>query len=253
MNAEKLSSIGVEPKEIGKIEGAPAYQIKLRSVEQTAEIIRQFILESSKDVRLRLLVSKIIAPCKSKNFLCYLLRIVNYVKRNIKYVNDPPRLETLQSPERTLSLRMGDCDDHTILTGTLLRLAGFPIRIVLGDINSDGRYEHVYLKARLPDGRWLTVDTTSSRPLSPKAYPEKEIFLNENENGALGGEMRPLIKSCSPWKVVKKELIKKEPPPTKKIVQTRTRIVKAPLYRRPDSPIGVWKITEQRTCTVYGR
>ncbi len=190
MNAKTLRTLGLEPVEVGRINGRPTYKVKIKDLSQTVDVIRGFILENSHNPRLRVLVSKILKPCKSKDFLCYVERIVDYVRRHVKYVDDPQRLELLQSPERTLKLRIGDCDDFTILTGTLLRLAGFPIRIVLGDPNRDGRYEHVYLKVMLPNKTWLTVDPTVELPFKPKDYPEKEIKVAER-SPLLSGELIP--------------------------------------------------------------
>jgi len=190
VDAKALQTLGLEPVEVGQIDGKPSYKVKIKDLSQTVDVIRGFILENSENPRLRVLVSKILKPCKSKDFLCYIERIVDYVRQNVKYVDDPQRLELLQSPERTLKLGIGDCDDFTILTGTLLRLAGFPIRIVLGDPNRDGRYEHVYLKAMLPNKTWLTVDPTVENPFKSKNYPEREVKVAERSS-LLSGELIP--------------------------------------------------------------
>ncbi|NPB07561.1 MAG: transglutaminase domain-containing protein [Aquificae bacterium] len=179
-----LNSVGVEPRKIS--DDPEAYRIKLRDVSQTVEIIKRFIKEYTKDPRLHLLVAEIIRDCPSKAYSCYLRRIVDFVKRSVKYVKDPQKLETLRSPIRTLELGFGDCDDHTILAGTLLRIAGFPVKIVLGDTNHDGRYEHVFIEAYVPGKGWVVVDTTARKPLSPKPYPTKEIDLFSEEE--LSGE-----------------------------------------------------------------
>jgi len=156
-----LHEAGVEPQKIS--DSPEAYQIKIRDVSQTVEIIKALIKEHTKNPRLHLLVAELIRDCPSKAYSCYLKRIVDFVRKHVKYVRDPQRLETLRSPVRTLELGFGDCDDHTILTGTLLRIAGFPVRIVLGDTNHDNKYEHVFLKVLVPRRGWITVDTTDSR------------------------------------------------------------------------------------------
>jgi len=214
VNRLELSHLGVEPEKVGEINGKPTYKVKIKNLSQTVGIIRSFILEGSQNPNLRLLVSRILKNCKSKNFPCYVEKIVEFVRSNVKYVDDPQRMEVLQSPERTLHLGMGDCDDFTILTGALLRTAGFPVRIVLGDVNGDGKYEHVYLKVMLPNKTWLTVDPTVRNPFQPKDYPEKEIKIAERSS-LLSGEIR-------------------------------TRIVKRPLYRMVCSPLKVERITEER-------
>jgi len=181
-----LDEINTFPVKIS--DNPEAYSLKLTDLSQTVQIIKYLILEGSKDIKLRELVAKIIKPCPSKDFECYIKRIVNYVKKNVKYVYDPPKLETIQSPKRTLVLGIGDCDDHATLVGTLLRIAGFPIKIALGDINSDGKYEHVFIKVKVR-GRWITVDTTAKNPFKEKDYPVKEIELFEEKEYSLYGEL----------------------------------------------------------------
>jgi len=203
-----LHEAGVEPRQIST--DPEAYEVKIKDVEQTVEIIKALIKEHTKNPRLHLLVAELIRDCPSKAYTCYLKRIVDFVRKNIKYVRDPQKLETLRSPIRTLELGMGDCDDHVILTGTLLRIAGFPVRIVLGDTNHDGKYEHVYVKAYIPRKGWITIDTTASKPYAPKGYPTREIDLFEGEEGLSGEELSGLLD----W--VKKLIFEKEKKEEKK-------------------------------------
>jgi len=170
-----LNAIGAEPIKVS--DSPEVYSVKIKNLSQTVEIIKKFIKDYTKDVKLRYLVALLLKDCPSKAYECYLKTIVNFVKHNIKYVNDPPKLETIQSPIRTLELGMGDCDDHTILSGTLLRIAGFPVRLVLGDINHDGKFEHIFLQALIPRIGWVNVDTTSKRPFAKKPYPVKVVPL----------------------------------------------------------------------------
>lgn len=175
MDKATLESLGLSPQKIG----TETYKITLRDVNQTIKIIEQFIKEYSLLPEIRQLVASILKPCKSKNYLCYVQKIVEYIQKYVKYVNDPPKSEILQSPLRTLQLGIGDCDDHTILAGTLLRAAGFKIRITLGA--PLGRYNHVYIHVYVPGHGWVTVDTTSATPLSQKPYQEREMVEIGNE------------------------------------------------------------------------
>jgi len=216
----ELSSLGLEPQLIGKDRGKEIYRVKIKDLAQTVEVIRRFILESSHNLRLRRLVARLIKKCKDKDFPCYIEKIVSFVKSKVHYVDDPQKLEILQSPEKTLEIGIGDCDDQAILTGALLRIAGFPVRIVLGDPNKDGRFEHVYLKVMLPNKTWLTVDPTASNPFAPKNYPEKEIKIAERSS-QLSGETN--------------------------LGRIRVVIKKLPLYRMPCSPIGIYQVTQEWT------
>jgi len=199
-----LYEAGVEPQKVS--DSPEAYSIKIRDVSQTVEVIKALIKEHTRNPRLHILVAELIRNCPSKSYTCYLKRIVGFVRKHVKYVRDPQKLETLRSPIRTLELGMGDCDDHTILTGTLLRIAGFPVRIVLGDTNADGKYEHVFLKVLVPRKGWITVDTTATaeRVYAPKSYPTKEIELFGEGEELSGEELSGLLD----W--VKEFIFKKE-------------------------------------------
>jgi hypothetical protein len=82
-----------------------------------------------------------------------------WVRRNIRYVQDPIEIETVQTPEATLELRAGDCDDHAVLMVALAGAIGIPGRFkVVGFSNAN--LQHVYPEL-LIDGAWLPADTTS--------------------------------------------------------------------------------------------
>jgi hypothetical protein len=85
-----------------------------------------------------------------------------WVRSNIRYVNDPVGIETVQAPEITLRLKAGDCDDHATLVAALAMSIGIPARIVV--IGSDpSHFEHVFAELNT-DGDWHTADTT--RPVA---------------------------------------------------------------------------------------
>jgi len=173
MNGEFLESIGVEPVKVS--ESPEAYKVKLSDIKQSLAIIEELTREYSIHPEIRKIVSSLISSCKDRDYDCYIRKIVCYIKSKVKYVNDPPKTEVFQSPLRTLDYGMGDCDDHAILTATLLRAVGFKVKVVLGAPYGN-RYDHVYVKVLHPNKGWLTIDTTSSNPMEGKMYPEVEVF-----------------------------------------------------------------------------
>lgn len=86
-------------------------------------------------------------------------KLHNYVRDNIKWVSDTFGIEVLQYPDRTLELGYGDCDDIVILLGTLYKMFGYKINLVLvaidflklnGIINDDGKnYNHIYIEVEI--------------------------------------------------------------------------------------------------------
>jgi len=179
VDSKALLAIGVEPEKVS--DSPESYRIRLTDINQSLAIIEELTKEYSIHPQVRKLVSTLISPCQDRDYDCYIRKIVSFIKSTVKYVNDPPKTEVFQSPLRTLDYKMGDCDDHAILTATLLRAAGFKVKVVLGAPNGN-RYDHVYVKVLHPGKGWLTIDTTSENPTEGKMYPEVDVFtLGEEE------------------------------------------------------------------------
>ncbi|MFQ5631359.1 MAG: transglutaminase domain-containing protein, partial [bacterium] len=79
-----------------------------------------------------------------------------------------------------LNLRAGDCDDMTILLGSMLEATGHPVRLVLVGSNPKKKnlYSHIYLETQYKK-RWIALDPTMRKPLgwAPKAVNRKIIPL----------------------------------------------------------------------------
>lgn len=96
-----------------------------------------------------------------KDYLGEIKALFRFVRRHLRYTKDPHQVEVLHSARRLLTLRAGDCDDHTILLGALLRSIGHPVRIVLTgpDPRRPRLFSHVYLEAE-HRGEWIPLDAT---------------------------------------------------------------------------------------------
>ncbi len=165
MNAEELSTLGVEPKQIDK----GAYRIRLTSNSQSLSILSQLAKEYSIHPRIRSIVAELLAPCKEKNYDCYIQQITDFVKKNVKYVNDPPRAEVFQSPLRTLEWGIGDCDDFAVLTASLLLSAGLEARPKIKRVND--RWGHVVVEVFHPERKeWIEIDTTDKEGNDMEVY-----------------------------------------------------------------------------------
>lgn len=107
-------------------------------------------------------------------------KLYEYVRDEIQYVYDPFGIEEIQSPQVTLKLRSGDCEDQAILLTSLLLAIGFESALLFADANNDGLPDHVYsavyipkapdytkpfAKKKLNDGKdlhdWIPLDPTS--------------------------------------------------------------------------------------------
>jgi hypothetical protein len=78
-------------------------------------------------------------------------RLYEYVREEINYVCDPLGIEEVQSPETTLKLGGGDCDDKAVLLASLLKSIGFETCFFIADTDNDGYPDHVFTGVYLPD------------------------------------------------------------------------------------------------------
>jgi transglutaminase-like putative cysteine protease len=89
--------------------------------------------------------------------------IQQWVQRNIEYRRDPPDVELVQTPQVTLQLRAGDCDDQAVLVASLLQATGHPTQFIA--IGLDGAPLTHVLTQTLIGTSWVAVETIEPRPL----------------------------------------------------------------------------------------
>jgi transglutaminase-like putative cysteine protease len=86
-----------------------------------------------------------------------------WVQSNIEYRRDPPDVELVQTPQVTLQLRAGDCDDQSVLTAALLQATGHPTQFIA--VGLDGQPLSHVLTQTLIGTKWVGVETIQNRPL----------------------------------------------------------------------------------------
>lgn len=120
--------------------------------------MRSLVRSGKKTLPVRKAALSIVKGLAQKDYPGELRRIHAWVRDHIRYVKDVNGVETLQSPEQTLQMGQGDCDDKSILAASLLESIGFSTRFVA--IGFKPRcFSHVLVEAKL-DGRWIPVETT---------------------------------------------------------------------------------------------
>ena len=126
----------------------------------TMEKMRQIILDSLRNYQVRLWAERLIdfAPDdfeKAEN-------IYNFVVNHCRYVQDIVGLELLKTPIVSLQqLEVGgspalDCDDATILIGSLIMAIGIPFALRAVAFNEE--YSHVYGLVYAKDRGWIPAD-----------------------------------------------------------------------------------------------
>lgn len=86
-----------------------------------------------------------------------------FVRDHIRYVRDPVDLELVQTPEVTLNLGYGDCDDKSTLLSALLQATGHPARLTVVGMNG-GPFSHVLAETKSGD-RWVPLETIIDKPV----------------------------------------------------------------------------------------
>ncbi|NPA52693.1 MAG: hypothetical protein GXO22_07340 [Aquificae bacterium] len=152
---------------------------KVNDIQEEIDLLKNIVADAKKNPFFRQLATQIINsfPCQHKNYDCYVYAVAKWVRDNIKYIKDITGYETLQTPENTLAISGGDCDDHAILVATLLNAIG--IKTAFKIVGKDGKYKHIYVIAITPKGKKWVVDTTEEEffyPLEKDKEYEMEIL-----------------------------------------------------------------------------
>ncbi len=103
-----------------------------------------------------------------------MLRILDYLKRNLRFVPDPVGVEAIATPSFHLlaiqrdGFSAGDCDDAATLAGALARAVGAPVRLALASFRPDRKFHHTWAEG-LASGVWVQLDPfraerTAARP-----------------------------------------------------------------------------------------
>lgn len=130
----------------------------------TMKAMRQMVLDAVRDPQQKVRESALaILRGVSTSFTDQARAIQQWVQGNIEYRRDPPDVELVQTPQVTLQLRAGDCDDQATLIAALLQSTGHPSQFIAIGLNG-GPLTHV-LTQTLIGTSWVAVETIEAKPL----------------------------------------------------------------------------------------
>jgi transglutaminase-like putative cysteine protease len=131
--------------------------------------MRQFVRDALREPSqsIRLVALDIIKDLPSRNYRAEMTALHAFVRDQIRYVRDPEGIESVATPEKTLQLGQGDCDDKSTLLAALLMSVGHPVRFVAVGMGG-GPLSHVLVESRLAD-KWVPLETIIPKP--PGWYP----------------------------------------------------------------------------------
>ncbi len=93
------------------------------------------------DIQLRTYANSIIKDCPSNDKECQTNSIYRHIVENFNYLSDPTGVEFIQSPQETIQIGGGDCEDLSILFNSLLENVGIKTYLVLSETHA---YSLVY-------------------------------------------------------------------------------------------------------------
>lgn len=106
----------------------PANTPRDKLYKEYANKMSDAIWRGKSQPEVRALAEKIVRDAKvdAKNQQAATRAIQGWVQKNVKYVPDPRGTELFEEATKTMKTRAGDCDDQTILTGSLMMSIGIP-------------------------------------------------------------------------------------------------------------------------------
>ena len=88
------------------------------------------------DIEIRAYANSIIKNCNSGDKECQINSIYRYIVENFNYISDPIDTELIQSPEETIQIGGGDCEDFSILFISLLENIGIKTYLVMNETHA---------------------------------------------------------------------------------------------------------------------
>lgn len=146
------------------------YQVKSDNIDDRISWLEEMINDGKRSERIRQIASEILTgknaeggwKIPERDWRGELAGAFEYVRGKVRYTRDIHDVELFQKAERTLELGIGDCDDMTILLGSILGNVGYPLLIRV--ISTGGpTFHHVYLVAGIPPHNpndWIPLDAS---------------------------------------------------------------------------------------------
>ena len=146
----------------------PSLHLPAPTPEETlAWMVRETQL-GLKNVELRLFAEQLVRDLWPHDYLSEYAAILNWVRTHIRYVRDPVIIEQVKTPQVVVETGTGDCDDQTVLIGTLVGTLGGHARYVAGAfkraLDGSPAFSHVWCEALDPASRaWVVLDPVPGR------------------------------------------------------------------------------------------
>lgn len=160
----------------------PVRHLPAPSPQDTMAWMARFVRQGQYDYRLRALAEKLVADLWPHDYLSEYAAVLNWTRANIRYSRDPRTIEQVKTPAVIVETKTGDCDDLSVLVGTLVGLIGGKVRLVAGGFAAGQRapLSHVWLEAWDPGaGAWVVLDPVPGRKVNQMLGRVKKALVME--------------------------------------------------------------------------
>ncbi len=137
----------------------------------TLRYMRDFVQDAIRDPNqtIRNKALDLVSGLPPRQWMAEIRALHAFVKDQIRYVRDPVGLELVQSPDKTIEIAQGDCDDKATLLAALLTATGHPARFIAVGFNGDP-LSHVLVQTKVDstgnDSKdWISLETIIDRPV----------------------------------------------------------------------------------------
>lgn len=149
-------------------------------ISATLKIMSGLVKEYKKSMAVRDTTLRLVKGCGQKDYSCEVRQVHAYVRDVIRYVNDIRDVETVQTPDKTIELGQGDCDDKSTLIAAMLESIGHPTRFVAIGFQV-GVFSHVYVETKIGPN-WIPLETTEDVEVGWQPDPQIIVERMQRNN-----------------------------------------------------------------------
>lgn len=108
----------------------------------------------------------------------------------LRYVRDHVEVDQFTAADKLFRIRGGDCDDGTILLGSMLRSVGYPTKMRVIQDSASESWSHIYLLVGVPPQaprKWIPLDWSvyPFKPAGWEAPGAKDVALSGKPAGVV--------------------------------------------------------------------
>lgn len=129
----------------------------MRNTDDRVRFIAKNILKGRVSKKVHILASMALTDycgdqwcVKPRDWMGEVCAVAETIKNNVRYTLDTFGIDTYRSPDRTIDLAMGDCDDMTALAGAALQAVGYPVWIKVIQTKGNDDFHHIYVLTGIP-------------------------------------------------------------------------------------------------------